>query len=221
MQKVENLSEEYKNLTENIDDFIKNQQNITKIALDIFINIAKISNLELKPVYLRKMESVLEQYQGLIKEATPIPSIPEFGEVKITNTYGTVVFVDITKSTGYFEEEKNYTGFVIFNAYILLVKTITKLTGGEFLEHTGDGAMIFFEYKDIITDYRNCKNFNEENPLCLYFIVSEHLKNYSKEKALINFDSEGYFTIEEPALVHIGADYGNILEINLGDLKKN
>jgi len=96
------------------------------------------------------LESITQQVlsESLIKEVTEI-NIPEFGKVKYEGTTKeTVIFVDITRSSKYFEEERNYTGFVIFNAFILVVKKITEASEDEFLEHTGDGAFIFFLNKD-------------------------------------------------------------------------
>lgn len=229
---IKNLQEyikKYKELhKDSIDKFVENQYEISQVALDIFIKIAKIANLDLQTVVLERFKKVAESTKKIFLEATTHISIPEFGNVNISNTKGTVVFVDITNSTQYFKEEKNYTSFVIFNAYILLVKTITRLTGGEFLEHTGDGAMIFFKDKDIIEDYKKSFNngiryfYKSKNPLYLYFIVSEYLKNYAKDKNLLEFHKKNVnlFKFKEPALVHIGADYGDILEVNLGDMKK-
>ena len=236
IREIEGLVDKYQNLHKGkIETFIKNQKELAETALDIFIKIAEISNLDLRTVELEAKE-FKKAYESMkiLLEASTIPPIPEYGDVKISNTEGTVIFVDITKSTEYFrgnkigfEEKENYTGFVIFNAYILLVKTITRLTGGEFLEHTGDGAMIFYEYEDMIEDYKNNHNkdgichFGEStNPICLYFIVSEHLKNYAKEKDLLNFEPEENYYVREPPLVHIGADHGEILEVNLGEMKK-
>jgi len=230
---IKKLSQEYKELAKDIEDIMKNQKQFFNIfmellsrkALDIFIEIAKISDLDLKPVSLIK--EAMESAKEVLLETT-IPRIPEYGDIKIldTQTQGTVIFVDITKSTDYFKEEKNYTGFVIFNAYILLVKTITRLTGGEFLEHTGDGALIFYEDKNLIEEYKNYKRFNQKNPIWLYFIVSEYIKDYAKEKGLLNFKSNvlkienGVILKTEPALVHIGADYGEVLGVKLGNIKK-
>ena len=226
--KIKDLSQEYKNLAKDIETFIKNQEKLSEIALDIFIEIAKISDLDLKPVYIAEKAMLKEAMESakevLLKEVlleTTIPRIPELGGIEILDTpkQGTVIFVDITKSTDYFKEEENYTGFVIFNAYILLVKTITRLTDGEFLEHTGDGAMIFYEDENLI------KRFNQENPIWLYFIVSEYIKDYAEEQKLLSFkrdfkrDKNG-FLIKEPSLVHIGADYGEVLEVKLGNIKK-
>jgi len=244
--KINDLINRYKNLGKLIETSIKKQGKVSnifikikilsKLALDIFIEIAKISNLDLETVSLKK--EAMEYKEKVLLKFTTIPRIPEFGDIEISNTEGTVIFVDITKSTDYFKEEKNYTGFVIFNAYILLVKTITELTGGEFLEHTGDGAMIFYRNRNLIKEYIKCKGFDEGNPICLYFIVSEYVKNYAKNKGLLSFESsegviyaeikdlssfksskEVIFTIE-PALVHIGAAYGEVLEVDLGDMKK-
>ncbi len=231
IKEIERLVDEYQDLhNEDIETFVENQRKLAKTALDIFMKIAEISNLNLGTVVLESTRFKKAIESILVESSTYQPlSIPEYGNVEISNTEGTVIFVDITKSTGYFREEENYTGFVIFNAYILLVKTITRLTGGEFLEHTGDGAMIFYEYEDMIEDYKNNHNkdgichFGEStNPICLYFIVSEHLKNYAKEKDLLGFNREqiGNSKYKEPSLVHIGADYGEILEVNLGDMKK-
>jgi len=191
---INDLINQYKDLGKDIGAFIKNQEKLSEIALDIFIKIAEISSLDLKQVSLIK-EAMAHAKEVLLE--TAMPPIPEFGDIEISNPNpkGTVIFVDITKSTEYFKEEKNYTGFVIFNAYILLVKTITRLNDGEFLEHTGDGALIFYENKNHIEEYIknlikeniNCTRFNEKNSICLYFIVSEYIKNYAKEKKIVEF----------------------------------
>ncbi|WP_029521069.1 hypothetical protein [Persephonella sp. IF05-L8] len=224
IENIEELVQRYRELhNEDIKTFVKNQKELARTALDIFIKIAEISNLGLKTVVLEsKMFKKAYESMKVLTEASTIPSIPEYGDVKISNAEGTVIFLDITKSTRYFEEKKNYTGFVIFNAYILLVKTTTRLTDGEFLEHTGDGAMIFYKNKNIKEDYENCRSFNERDPICLYFILSEHLKNYAKEKELLIFDREEVkpSKYKEPSLIHVGADYGEILEVNLGNIKK-
>ncbi|GEM_PF-4253829 len=34
-----------------------------------------------------------------------------------------IVYVDFTNSTHYFKEQESYTGFVIFNTFIMLLKT--------------------------------------------------------------------------------------------------
>ena len=239
IENIEKLVKRYRELRgKNIETFVENRKELAETALDIFIKIAEISNFSLETVVLES-KILKEAYESMkvLSEASTIPPIPEFGDVEITNTEGTVIFVDITKSTDYFREEKNYTGFVIFNAYILLVKTITRLyrkkfKSGEFLEHTGDGTMIFYENKNLIENYGNCKSLNKKNPLCLYFIVSEHLKNYAKEKGLLDFKRKIKIykdspirhlrkgSYKEPSLIHIGADYGDILEVNLGDMKK-
>lgn len=218
---INDLINRYKNLGKDIRAFIENQREVSELALDIFIEIAKISSLDLKQVSLIK-EAMAHAKEVLLE--TAMPPIPEFGDIEISNTKGTVIFVDITKSTDYFKEEKNYTGFVIFNAYILLVKTITRLTGGEFLEHTGDGALIFYRDRDRDRDFTLkylIEGCNKENPICLYFIVSEYIKDYAEKQKLLSFkrDKNG-FLIKEPSLVHIGAAYGEVLEVDLGDMKK-
>jgi hypothetical protein len=172
-ERLEENIERYNNLTQDIITFRDNIKTISELALDIFLDIAKISNLKIQPVYIQ-IQKVPERAETILKEAKH--SVPEIGEIKFFNTKGSIVFVDFTRSTSYFKERENYTGFVIFNAYILLVKTITRLTGGEFLEHTGDGAMIFYRNRNIIEDF--LKQFRQNNicyfsetssPLCLYF----------------------------------------------------
>jgi len=238
IRRINELSDEYKKLSNSLDDFVKNVYYLPAIALDIFYKLTQLYELPVEPVELHGVfeksaqELLLESYSGVI--------VPEYGNIEVITSEGTVIFVDITKSTEYFmdknglEFKENYTGFVIFNSYILLVKTITRLTGGEFLEHTGDGALIFYKDRNIIEEYKSefdengiCR-FNEaKNPLCLYFIVSEYLKNYAKNIGLINFNSQEETNIisekvyyVEPSLIHIGVSYGNVKEISLGDMKK-
>ncbi len=203
---------------------------LSEYSLHIFVNLAKISNLPLNQVelvnkYFEKKESllILEKISEHIK-----PSIPEFGTVRVSNNSGTVIFVDITGSTDYFKNskngidfEQNYTGFVIFNAYILLLKTITEITGGKFMEHTGDGALIFYEGRNIIDELNNYNNFN---PLLLYFLSSEYIKKISKEKfGLLSYEVRETNPMNEyvePSLVHIGASYGDIYKFQLGNVEK-
>ena len=236
IRRINELSDKYKKLSNSLDDFVENVYYLPTIALDIFYKLTQLYELPVEPVELHGVfeksaqELLLESYSGVI--------VPEYGNIEVVTSEGTVIFVDITKSTEYFmdknrlEFKENYTGFVIFNSYILLVKTITRLTGGEFLEHTGDGALIFYKDRNIIEGYKSefdengiCR-FNEaKNPLCLFFIVSEYLKNHARNKGLINFNpqkeiDEGKVYYVEPSLIHIGVSYGDVKEISLGDMKK-
>lgn len=226
-KKIKNLCREYKQLSENLENLYR----LSEIALDIFYELASFYNLSIKKVELKK--TITEEFGKLLLEMF---SIPEYGSTEIiTQSKGTVIFVDITNSTKYFKDKydltfkENYTGFVIFNSYILLIKTITRLAGGEFLEHTGDGALIFYRDKNIIDEfYRSLKDPSllNKNPLWLYFIVSEYLKGHAKQKKLITFDKDTIYIstdcilYEEPALVHMGAAYGEVVEINFGNIKK-
>jgi hypothetical protein len=180
--------------------------------------------LELEGVFESEEVTALE---FVLKKSFPSPRVPEFGNFKASRAEGTVIFVDITGSTKYFQKEDgicyidNYTGFVIFNSYILLIKSITKVFGGEFLEHTGDGAMLFFENKDFICEYENYTEFFKE-PIGLCFLAGEKLKEYAKRKNLIKYDCKPLKNniYWEPSLVHIGASFGKVLQVHLGEMKK-
>jgi|GEM_PF-4355712 len=137
--------ESYKNLIVNLDIFKKNIEKIVALNLDIWIKVANLNNLQLHRVLIKE---AMETTVGL--EEAKVESI------NIGNKKGSIVFVDISKSTDFFIEKENYTGFVVFNSYISLVQSYVRLSGGEFLEHTGDGSMIFYE-SNIINSYNNCK----------------------------------------------------------------
>jgi len=225
IREIENLSEEYNQYSRNIDKYL---EKCVHLSLEIFTKVAKISNLPIQQVRLEAVYESVKEFAGVL-EKTPI-SVPEFGNLEISNTFGTVVFVDITRSTTYFKdktlyesysEKENYTGFVIFNSYITLTKSITHFFNGEFLEHTGDGAMLFFK-EDVTSNYDDYYN----NPIGLSFLAGEVLKKYAKEKGLIDYASETlenrslYEKIREPSLIHIGASYGKVLNVSLGGMKK-
>ena len=200
-----------------------------QLSLDLFTKVAEISDLPLRQVRLEAAYESVKEFAGVLEETTI--SVPEFGNLEISNTHGTVVFVDITRSTSYFKngdfsqsyiEKENYTGFVIFNSYITLVKSISRFFDGEFLEHTGDGAMLFFEFENVTSNYDDYYN----NPIGLCFLAGETLKRYAKKKGLIDYASETlesnflYKKIREPSLIHIGASYGKVLNVSLGGMKK-
>ena len=212
MIQLENKIEQYKNLIRNIDSFEENINEIISLNLDIWVTVANANELKLSTVIIKDSISIekvagYEHYKPVFES-----EIPDVGRVNIGNKKGTVIFVDISKSTYFFKEEKNYTGFVVFNSYISLVKTYVRLSGGEFLEHTGDGSMIFYE-KDIISDYDNCQ-YLIEHPLCMLFYIGYLLQNIAQNKNLLDIKKDNY------SLVHIGADYGDVLDVNLGDMRK-
>jgi hypothetical protein len=215
MKELENKIEQYRNLIKDLDSFKENIDEIMSLNLDIWVTVANANELKLSPVVIKDS---IEKTAGFEHyEVTLESSIPDIGKVRIGNKKGTVIFVDISKSTKFFEEETNYTGFVIFNSYISLVKTYVRLSGGEFLEHTGDGSMLFYE-KNVISDYDNCQNLKEdylkEYPLCMLFYIGYLLQNKAEKKNLLEIKKKNY------SLVHIGADYGDVLDVNLGDMRK-
>ncbi len=233
---IEELSKNYEECSESINT-PDGLESCAKLSLSIFMKVAELARLPLKTVSL-ELEKVFESrevlaFEGILEESFP-PYIPEFGRFRASYAEGTVLFVDITSSTKYFQEEieknviqyvNNYTGFVIFNSYILLVKSITKVFGGEFLEHTGDGAMLFFEGKDFVCEYKKAAEFFKE-PIGLCFLAAEKLKRYAKQKGLIRYDKvkfNGKFLelfYQEPSLVHIGASFGEVLQVQFGNMKK-
>ena len=192
-----------------------------KHALAIFIDLAELNNLNLKPVLIESLKTKSEKLKSVYESLLPKPVIPEFGEFGITNSRGTVVFIDITKSSDYFKEAKNYTGFVIFNSFIMLVNTITRLNGGEFIEHTGDGAMLFFKEKDFIREFDLCRkqkcnlaDLSCKHILCLYLYIGESIKRHAINHGLIEVKNENY------SLAHIGAAYGEVLIVHLDNFEK-
>lgn len=232
LSEIEKLSKEYRKCSREINTH-DGLNSCTRFALDIFMKVAELVELPLRTVSLELEEAFESEkvlaFEGILEESFLTPHIPELGKFRASFTKGTVLFVDITGSTRYFQEKvggnviqyvDNYTGFVIFNAYILLVKSITRIFGGEFLEHTGDGVMLFFEREDFVSKYRNTTFFEE--PIKLYFFAGEKLKKYAKQKNLIRYDAEhiGNSSYREPSLVHIGASFGEVLQVYFGNMKK-
>ena len=203
-----------------IYEFLDNLLKASELAVEIFIDIADLYNLDLHQVDLKELQPTFE----CLSDMQIV--LPELGKFTADKKRGTVVFLDITKSTAYFEkkstvyfeEKQNYTGFVIFNAYLLLANTIANLTNGEFIKYTGDGALLFYpDIKLPDIDKANHKN----NPLWYLFLASEELKSVAKDKKLINYFSKKISSniIKEYSLIHIGFSYGEILEIKLGKIK--
>lgn len=228
MKTLQQNIKKYKNQIENIDlkKFNNNIENLVELNLSIWKSIAEINNLTLNKVLIKEAMEITAGLEHMEYESL---EIPEIGPINISNSKGTVIFADITKSTE-FLEKKNYTGFVIFNSYISLVKTYVRLSRGEFLEHTGDGSMIFYKNIDLIDNYRcKCLEEIEKNPLYMLFYIGYLLQINAKENNLLDFSCEknnnsvsGLLTEKKEcySLVHIGASYGEVLDVNLGDMRK-
>ncbi len=214
---LENKINDYKSFINDYSKFIKNLESVVELNLDIWLKVARLYKLPVERVLIKEaFESLGAGIEASLEEI----NIPDIGKIDISNSKGTVIFVDISRSTSFFEEKANYTSFVIFNSYISLVKSYVRLSGGEFLEHTGDGSMVFYN-DDLISNYnsRNKKSKNElkKHPLDIMFYIGYLLQNKAKEYGLLDFlcdDSECY------SLVHIGAAYGKVLDVNLGDMRK-
>jgi len=232
LSEIEKLSEKYEECSGEINTH-DGLNSCTRFALDIFMKVAELVELPLRTVSLELEEAFESEkvlaFEGILEESFLTPHIPELGKFRASYAKGTVLFVDITGSTKYFQEKSegsiiryvnNYTGFVIFNSYILLAKSISKVFGGEFLEHTGDGAMLFFK-EDFISKYKNATGFFEE-PIGLCFLAGEKLKEYARQKNLIRYGVEriGNSSYREPSLVHIGASFGEVLQVYFGNVKK-
>jgi len=247
----ENTIENYKSLIKDLETFKKNVERIVELNLSIWIEIAKMNDLKLKKVNEVLIEESFKLAFAFEEFKIKSVEIPDVGKVNIKKNKGTVIFTDISKSTE-FLKNKNYAGFVIFNSYISLIKTYTRLSGGEFLEHTGDGSMIFYE-KDILNTYNECRfnmflTFKEKvlnildtdksrsrdfivdeskknsgfynltnHPLCMIFYLGYLLQIKLKNNQLLYFDDSKE---EIYSLVHIGASYGDVLDVNLGDMRK-
>lgn len=210
---LEKNIEKYKSLIKDLEGFKKNVKKIVNINLLIWISIAKMNDLKLNEVLIK--EGFSDSFEELKMRKIEIPDI---GKINMTNKKGTVIFTDISKSTEFLEKE-NYTGFVIFNSYISLIKTYVRLSGGEFLEHTGDGSMIFYE-KNILNTYYNC-NYLVNYPLCMIFCLGCLLQKEAKNNKLLDFNVHVNGNKKEIySLVHIGASYGDVLDVNLGDMRK-
>ncbi len=213
---LENKINDYKSFINDYSKFIKNLESVVELNLDIWLKVARLYKLPVERVLIKEaFESLGAGIEASLEEI----NIPDIGKIAISNSRGTVIFVDISMSTSFFEEKANYTSFVIFNSYISLVKSYVRLSGGEFLEHTGDGSMIFYN-RNLIKDYNSgYKNRNDlkKHPLDIMFYIGYLLQNKAKEYGLLDFlcnDSECY------SLVHIGAAYGEVLDVNLGDMRK-
>ena len=107
IREINSLSEKYKNLSQNLDDFIENTYYLSAIALNIFYKITELYKLPVEPVELRGVfeksaqELLLESHSGVI--------VPEYGDIEVISSEGTVIFVDITKSTEYFMDKNSYS----------------------------------------------------------------------------------------------------------------
>lgn len=228
MIELENKINYYKNFIDDYSNFIENLENVVEINLDIWLKIAKLYKLPVRRVLIKE---AFESFGVGIEASLEEISIPDIGKIDISNNRGTIIFVDISRSTDFFKEKTSYTSFVIFNSYISLIKSYVRLSGGEFLEHTGDGSMIFYE-SNIVSNYNLfSKNENKLNkhPLDVLFYIGYLLQDKAKEKGILDFDCEKYsynkffdeFLYEECySLVHIGAAYGEVLDVNLGDMRK-
>ena len=129
IKKIESLSKDYEGASKSINT-PEGLEKCAELSLDIFREIASFAELPLNTVCL-ELERAFESkevtaLEFILEESSPSPRIPEFGNFKASRAKGTVIFVDITGSTKYFQKEDsicyidNYTGFVIFNSYILL-----------------------------------------------------------------------------------------------------
>ena len=231
MIELENKINYYKNFIDDYFNFIENLENVVEINLDIWLKIAKLYKLPVRRVLIKE---AFESFGAGIESSLEEISIPDIGKIDISNNRGTIIFVDISRSTDFFEEKTSYTSFVIFNSYISLIKSYVRLSGGEFLEHTGDGSMVFYE-NDIISNYKSSyKNEDnlKEHLLDVLFYIGYLLQNKAKGKGLLDFNCEKekytsngllheYFPNEKCySLVHIGVAYGEVLDVNLGDMRK-
>jgi len=227
MNELERQIDSYKMFINDYSKFIGNLESVIELNLDIWLKIAKLYELPVKRVLIKEAFESFET--GIEETALEDINIPEMGKINVSNNRGTVIFVDISRSTDFFEEKFNYTSFVIFNSYISLIKTYVRLSGGEFLEHTGDGSMIFYN-DDFISNYNNgvkSENKLKKHSLDIMFYIGYLLQNKSKEKGLLGYScKKGYAGIlgnydrECYSLVHIGAAYGEVLDVNLGDMRK-
>lgn len=209
-ENIENYKKKMKEI--NLEQFNNDIEDLVKLNLSIWKSIAEINNLTLNRVLIKEAMEITAGLEHMKYESL---EIPEIGPINISNSKGTVIFVDISKSTE-FLENKNYTGFVIFNSYINLVKTYVRLSGGEFLEHTGDGSMLFYENINLISNYKQCK-YLEKHPLCMLFYIGYLLQKNAKAQKLLDYKN---YLKECYSLVHIGASYGEVLDVNLGDMRK-
>lgn len=204
-------------------------EELSLMSLKFFEKFARFNSLPLERVKLKAAKEVQLRKESIFESV----HIDGWGKIEyVGSTYGTVVFIDISHSSNFFQKENNYTGFVIFNSFILLVRTITEAFNGEFLEHTGDGALVFFKDRNYIADtcprylypsleyrFKCLRDYND--PLAYYLLAAEFIKIQAYEKGLIDFlcyEEEKNLIV--PSLAHVGASYGPVELIELGGMKK-
>ncbi len=228
IQSIEETSRNYLEYSKYLTENINSLESSAKCLLDIFSLLVKLSELPLKTVSteVRKTpeNAKLRNVESILKQSTL--SIPKYERFEASNLKGTVVFINTTKNPHYFMDKEDYSGFVIFNSYIVLAKAIVKHFNGRFVEYTDDGVMFFFKDTNYTTDHNGYK-YNEselmtKGPLNICFLAAEYLKNYAKNKGLIEFHTDiiEESTYQEPSLIYIGASYGNILDLSFRNTEK-
>jgi len=212
--KNENALKDYE---KKIDRFPENVEKLVSDALDIWIAIAKRADLKLEKVDLtKKAREEILFLESVGKEI--LVSLPHGERAKIKKIYtGWPVFVDFTSSTAYFSYE-NYTGFVMFNSFNMLMKSFLSYLNKkhkirfsygnpccEFLEHTGDGAFLYFDNRFKVKQIKEI--------LVQIFALSEFLKVEARNRNCIEIE-------DYQSLIHIGAAYGKGIIIDWAGERK-
>ncbi len=147
---LEELDNSYlQELMKNLDYYVMDipyyigYENLIERILDLWIFLARISEL---PLHKIKIYEITTSFS--------LQTVSQSLGLKIKSSYsGWSVFVDFINSTGYFMDthRPGYVGFVMFNAANLITKLYVRYLqvkrGNdccEFLQHTGDGAYLYF-----------------------------------------------------------------------------
>ena len=213
--KLNIYTSEYKLLTVDKNSFKRHLEEVVHTAIKIWIEIAKIADMPVRLVSLESIRKFAEIEAGVGEGDIVMPEkikAPE-GTVEIIKHYkkAWIVYVDFTNSTDYFTTSENYTGFVLFNAFIMLLKTYIRLflSGiGEFIEHTGDGASFVIEATD---------NLLLSPHLLRLLYIAELMKKYSTKLNLMKIKLTHKKSF---SLIHIGFSVGKGYKIAIGTEKK-
>ncbi len=186
------------------EEWAENLRFFVERALEIWYCFAKIHDL---PLYRVEFKKSLESIGESIEEEYAKP--PKRAE-------GWAIFIDFTRSTSYFDNDigylENYSGYILFSAFNMFLKTYLRITGGEFLENTGDGAFIFKPLK--LKSHNPLKSHNISTDILNILIAAEFLKIKAEKLGLLNFKDS------RKAIIHIGIAKGKGYMIQWGCDKK-
>lgn len=200
-----------------VEDAVRRYLKImAELAVNLFVAVVELHDQDLSPVTMKSIDAIVAKRSTLSEtRVPPAVSIPNLGLFEVKGKVRSSVFlIDVNSSTSYFANAKSWTPFVIFNSLIMLSGSVVKALGGEFLEHTGDGALVWLRTP-------LSKSQLEANAE-LFVRAGEAVKHAALSKGLLV--SGGAINQVEPtrerALCCVGAASGEVTETTLGGVTK-